>query len=155
MKSLAEKLGNVLVMQEKTVATAESCTGGMIAKVITDIPGSSRYFMGGVVSYSNDVKIKVLRVSRVLIERHGAVSSQVALAMARGVQRLMHADCALAVTGVAGPDGGTSKKPVGLVYIAVANGTDIEVKKFYFQKDRDGNRKDTTKAALQMLLQKI
>ncbi len=155
MKALAEKLGNVLVMQQKTVATAESCTGGMIAKVITDIPGSSRYFMGSVVSYSNDVKIKVLRVSRALIERHGAVSSQVAVAMARGVQRLMHADFAIAVTGVAGPDGGTAKKPVGLVYIAVANGTDIEVKKFNFQKERDGNRKDTTKAALRMLIQTL
>jgi PncC family amidohydrolase len=155
MKKLAKKIGNLLRKHKKTLSTAESCTGGLIAKVITDVPGSSRYFMGGVVSYSNEVKIKVLHVDRALIEQHGAVSTQVAQAMARGVQRLMHTDCAIAVTGIAGPDGGTEKKPVGLVYIAVANGKEIEVKRFIYQRDRNGNRKETTSAAIEMLIQKL
>ena len=155
MKKLAIRLGELLRKHNKTLSTAESCTGGMIAKVVTDIPGSSQYFMGGVVSYSNGVKIKVLRVSRALLEKHGAVSKEVAQAMAKGVQRLMHTDCAIAVTGIAGPDGGSAKKPVGLVYIAVASGREIEVKRFIFQKDRDGNRKETTAAAINMLLQKL
>jgi PncC family amidohydrolase len=155
MKKLAKKLGRLLLKHKKALSTAESCTGGMIAKVITDIPGSSRYFMGGVVSYSNEVKIKVLHVSKKLIEKHGAVSKEVAEAMVRGVQRLMHTDCAIAVTGIAGPDGGTAKKPVGLVYISVACGKGIEVKRFIFQKDRDGNRKETTSTAIEMLIQKL
>ncbi len=155
MKKLAKKLAGLLMKNRKTLSTAESCTGGMIAKVITDVPGSSRYFMGGVVSYSNEVKIKVLRIDRALIEQHGAVSRQVAQAMARGVQRLMHTDCAIAVTGIAGPDGGTAKKPVGLVYIAVAIGKEIEVNRFIFQRDRDGNRKETTSTAIEMLIQKL
>ena len=155
MKKLAIKLSKLLKKHNKTLSTAESCTGGLIAKVVTDVPGSSRYFSGGVVSYSNEVKIKVLRVSRVMLEKHGAVSKEVAQAMAKGVQRLMHTDCAIAVTGIAGPDGGSAKKPVGLVYIAVASGKEIEVKRFIFQKDRDGNRKETTAAAINMLLQKL
>ncbi len=155
MKKLAERLGALLLEHRMTLSTAESCTGGMIAKVITDIPGSSRYFMGCVVSYSNEVKIKVLHVSRKSIEKHGAVSKEVAEAMVRGVQRLMCTDCAIAVTGIAGPDGGTAKKPVGLVYIAVACDKGIEVKRFIFQKDRDGNRKETTAAAINMLLRKL
>ncbi len=155
MNGLSQQLGRLLLKHKKTISTAESCTGGMIAKVITDIPGSSRYFIGGVVSYSNEVKIKVLRVSKKLIEKHGAVSKEVAQAMVRGIQRLMYTDCAIAVTGIAGPDGGTAKKPVGLVYIAVANSKDIEVKRFIFQKDRDGNRKETTNTAIGMLIQKL
>ena len=155
MKKLSQQLGKLLLRHNKTLSTAESCTGGLIAKVVTDIPGSSQYFMGGVVSYSNDVKIKVLHVGRALLERHGAVSKEVARAMAKGVQRLMHTDCAIAVTGIAGPDGGSAKKPVGLVYIAVANGTEIAIKRFIFQKDRDGNRKETTAAAINMLLHKL
>ena len=155
MKTIAKKLGILLSKRGKTLSTAESCTGGLIAKTITDIPGSSRYFAGGVVSYSNEIKSKVLRVGRVLLEKHGAVSEEAALAMAKGVQALMHTDCAIAVTGIAGPDGGSAKKPVGLVYIAVANGKDIEVKRYVFHKDREGNRKETTAAAINMLLQKL
>ena len=155
MKKLSQQLGKLLLRHNKTLSTAESCTGGLIAKVVTDIPGSSRYFMGGVVSYSNEIKIKVLHVGRALLERHGAVSKEVARAMATGVQSLMHTDCAIAVTGIAGPDGGSAKKPVGLVYIAVASGKEIAVKRFIFQKDRDGNRKETAAAAINMLLHKL
>lgn len=155
LKTLSRRLAKLLVDHKKTISTAESCTGGMIAKVITDIPGSSRYFIGGVVSYSNEAKIRVLGVDKKLIEKYGAVSHQVAVAMVKGIQTLMRTNCAIAVTGIAGPDGGTAKKPVGLVYIAVANGNDIEVKRFIFQNDRDGNRRQTTATALDMLMQKF
>jgi PncC family amidohydrolase len=154
-KALSKKLGELLVNSKKTISTAESCTGGMIAKVITDIPGSSRYFIGGIVSYSNEAKIKLLHVNKRLIDTYGAVSPQVAVEMVKGIQKLMKTNCAIAVTGIAGPEGGTARKPVGLVYIAVAKDSDIEVKRFIFQKDRDGNRKQTTTAALSMLIKKL
>lgn len=153
MKKLSEKLGRLLIMQNKTLSTAESCTGGMIAKIITDVPGSSRYFMGGVVSYSNDVKIKALHVDRAMIDKYGAVSSQVARAMAQGVRQFMKTGCAIAVTGIAGPDGGTRKKPVGLVYIAVDCGGKFAVKRFHFKKKRDGNRRLSAKRAIEMLIE--
>ncbi len=152
MKRLAEKLGDLLIKHKKTLSTAESCTGGMIAKVVTDIPGSSQYFMGGVVSYSNESKIKLLHVDRALIAKRGAVSKEIASAMAKGVQRLLHTDCAIAVTGIAGPEGGTPEKPVGLVYIAVIHNDTISIKRFIFKKDRDGNRQLTTDAAINILI---
>ncbi|MGC8684106.1 MAG: CinA family protein [bacterium] len=155
LKLISKRLGKLLMEQKKTLSTAESCTGGMISKVITDIPGSSRYFAGGVVSYSNDIKNRILHVDKALLNRYGAVSQEVALAMLKGVQRLMKTDCAIAVTGIAGPDGGTPEKPVGLVYIAVANKKDIQVKRFVFQHDRDGNRKQTTITAITILIEML
>ncbi len=150
--SLARKLGRLLVTHKLILSTAESCTGGLIAKCITDVPGSSRYFSGGVVSYSNDIKEKVLHVDRRLIAAHGAVSEEVARAMARGVQKVMGTDCSVAVTGIAGPDGGSAEKPVGLVYAAVAKGGTVEVKRFVFPGDRDGIRRQTARAAMDMLI---
>lgn len=149
---LVHRLGSLLVRDGKTLATAESCTGGMIAKGITDVSGSSRYFAGGVVSYSNEAKMKVLGVGRSLIAKHGAVSREVAAAMARGVRRLLHTDCAIAVTGIAGPGGGTPAKPVGLVYISVIVGGRIGVHRFLFRGNRDGNRKLTTDTAINLLI---
>lgn len=152
MNSAAKKLGTLLLEHNKTLSTAESCTGGMVAKAITDIPGSSRYFMGGVVSYSNEIKTKVLHVDATLIEKYGAVSKQAALAMAKGVQKLMKTDCAIAVTGIAGPEGGTRTKPVGLVYIAVACAEEIVVNKYIFNKNRDINRRLSTNTAINLLI---
>lgn len=118
-KTIAEVLGDALREHELTVASAESCTGGNIAHNITQVPGSSNYFMGSVVSYSNDVKAQVLDVPRTDIARYGAVSREVVEAMAKGVAKLMHTECAIATSGIAGPDGGTKFKPVGTVWFAV------------------------------------
>lgn len=120
--TLASVTGRLLVERGATVTTAESCTGGLIGKMLTDVAGSSAYFVGGAVTYSNAAKTSVLGVAEELIAGHGAVSDAVARAMARGARRVFAADYALAVTGVAGPGGGTAEKPVGLVYAALADG---------------------------------
>jgi len=117
----ATRVAELLKKHKRTVATAESCTGGLIAKLLTDIPGSSEYFIEGVVVYANDSKTRLLGVPAQLITEHGAVSRQVAVAMALGCRAKSGADFALSTTGIAGPGGGTPEKPVGLVYIALAD----------------------------------
>lgn len=114
---LCEELGGVLGSNKQTIAVAESCTGGLIAGAITEIPGSSDYFGYGVVSYANEAKMRLLGVNQETLERYGAVSPQTAVEMAEGVRRLAGADYGLSVTGIAGPGGGTETKPVGLVYV--------------------------------------
>lgn len=136
-KNVAEVLGELLTERELTVSCAESCTGGNLAHRIVQVPGSSAYFLGSVVSYSNDVKATVLGVDRRVISNHGAVSRQVAEAMAQGVAKLMHTDCAIATTGIAGPDGGTKYKPVGTVWISVKYGTEIVAECIHFSGDRN------------------
>src|SRR5438045_8220030 len=118
---MEEVVGRRLAMTEFTLAVAESCTGGLIAQRLTNVPGSSNYFTEGVVTYSNESKTRLLGVDNELIREFGDVSEQVARDMARGVRHRAHADFGLAVTGIAGPDGGTKEKPVGLVYIALAD----------------------------------
>ncbi len=118
-QTLQDAVGQLLKTKQKTLAVAESCTGGLIAKMVTDVAGASGYFQCGWVTYSNAAKTKLLGVPAELIAQHGAVSEPVAAAMARGAAQNAPADCAIAVTGIAGPDGGTPEKPVGLVYIAV------------------------------------
>lgn len=117
--TLAGVVGELLVAAGKTLAVAESCTGGLLGAMLTETPGSSRYFLGGIISYANDVKHRVVGVPDEMLARHGAVSAPVAEAMARGVAQLLRADYALSITGIAGPDGGTTEKPVGLVYIGL------------------------------------
>ena len=117
--ALEEAVGHLLAEKGLTVAVAESCTGGLIAHRLTNVPGSSAYFLGGVVAYANEVKERVLGVRPETLRRYGAVSREVALEMARGVRRLLGADIALSATGIAGPAGGTPEKPVGLVYVAL------------------------------------
>src|SRR5687768_12710205 len=121
LPDLAARLQALAIVRGVTVATAESCTGGNVAHQITGIPGSSDYFLGGVVSYANDVKRDVLGVPEAILANPGAVSAPCARAMAEGARRLMGADLAVATTGIAGPLGGTARKPVGLVYLAVAS----------------------------------
>jgi nicotinamide-nucleotide amidase len=113
-------VGQLLKQRGLTLAVAESCTGGLVSHRITNVPGSSAYYQGSITSYSNEVKERTLHVKHDTLERHGAVSEQAAREMARGVRDALHADIGLAVTGIAGPDGGTPEKPVGLVYIALA-----------------------------------
>ena len=116
---IEQAIGDVLRAKRWTVATAESCTGGLIASMFTSVPGASEYYLGGVVSYADEAKLDFLDVAPELIERHGAVSEEVATAMAVGVQAHMHSSCAIGVTGIAGPGGGTPDKPVGLVFVAL------------------------------------
>jgi PncC family amidohydrolase len=133
--ALAGHLQEACLERGLTVAVAESCTGGLIAAAITEVPGSSGYFLGGVVSYSNAAKEAFLDVPHALIEAHGAVSREVAVAMAIGARARFGADLAVSVTGVAGPDGGTPDKPVGLVYIGVANAETHAVRHKQLQPD--------------------
>jgi len=138
-----------------TLALAESCTGGMIAARITDIPGCSAWFKGGVVAYHNQVKQQLLGVSRDILENHGAVSEQVAMAMAEGARRAVGSDLSLAVTGIAGPDGGTSEKPVGTVYIALADHAGSVTGRYQFEGGRDAVRKQTVEQAFFLLKKRL
>ena len=148
-------LGKLLTQHHATVATAESCTGGNIAHLITSIPGSSNYFKGSVVAYANETKINVLQVNPQDIEHHGAVSREVVEQMATGVRTLLHTDYAVATSGIAGPDGGTAEKPVGTIWIAVSgpNGTCSQL--FQCGKLREQNINRSTQAAFFMLIQQI
>jgi len=147
----ARRLQEVCLARGLTVATAESCTGGLVAHLITEVPGSSGYLRGGVVAYSDAVKAAVLGVPDATLRAHGAVSAQTAAAMAAGVRERLGSDLGVAVTGIAGPDGGSGAKPVGLVYIAVAGGREPTVRRFLWPHDREGNKRASAEAALAML----
>jgi PncC family amidohydrolase len=150
--SLAERLQSTALERGLTVGTAESCTGGLIGHALTSIPGSSVYYRGGVISYSDQLKVELLGVPADVLERHGAVSEQVALAMARGARHRLGVDHAMSVTGIAGPDGGTRAKPVGLTYVAVAGPTREEVRRHLWNGDRTANKGYSAAAAMQLLL---
>jgi nicotinamide-nucleotide amidase len=155
-QSLAEVVGRKLLEEKKTLATAESCTGGLIAKMITDVSGSSGYFTHGWITYSNEAKISEIGVDKELIEKYGAVSSEVAKAMAAGARKKAHSDYAIAVTGIAGPQGGNEKKPVGLVYISIASDKGVDTEKFLFgPRNRDFIRLRTCQNALNLLRLKL
>ena len=152
LETMAEVIGRELVQQNKKLAVAESCTGGYISHLITSVAGSSEYYNGSVTSYSNEMKEKLLGVSRENLEKYGAVSEQVAREMVEGVKRVMNADYAVATTGIAGPTGGTEKKPVGTVWIAVSGPEKTWVKKYTFVGDqRDRNIVRSGQSALQLL----
>lgn len=136
-KTVSQILGELLAERELTVSCAESCTGGNLAHRITQQAGSSTYFLGSVVSYSNEVKANVLGVERNTIGRHGAVSREVAEEMSAGVARLMKSDCAISTTGIAGPDGGSKFKPVGTVWISVKYCSQIVSECIHFKGDRN------------------
>ena len=134
-----------------TLATAESCTGGLVAVRLTDIPGSSDVFLGGVVAYSNELKQSELGVSAEVLERHGAVSAETAEAMARGARERLGADVAVAVTGIAGPGGGSAEKPIGLVFLHAEGPGGGRGREFTIPGDRDAIRKRATAMALHLL----
>ncbi|ADG82294.1 competence/damage-inducible protein A [Thermincola potens] len=144
-------VARLLVKHNLTVSLAESCTGGLIAKKLTDLPGSSEYLMYGVVSYSNEAKEKILGVSPETLKQFGAVSSETALEMARGVKKLGNTDVAVSVTGIAGPGGGSPEKPVGLVYTGLAHKDGAFSQKHLFYGDRENIRELSARAALNML----
>jgi PncC family amidohydrolase len=163
--ALAKLVGERLVKRRKSIAVAESCTGGMLGAAFTDVPGSSRYFLGGVISYADRVKVEQLQVPEATLRRYGAVSEQTAAAMASGVRELLHADIGVSITGVAGPDAEGSK-PVGLTFIGIATGAPTlpsprgggksmvasTTHRFQWTGDRWDNRRRSVIAALELLV---
>lgn len=149
--SLGEQIGELLGAKGLVMGTAESCTGGRIANMITLVAGSSEYFAGGVVSYSNDVKHNVLGVSEESLSQHGAVSREVVEQMALGAIRVLGCDCSVATSGIAGPGGGTPEKPVGTVWIAAALKDRIVSRCWHFGTERQQNIQSAADAALTML----
>jgi nicotinamide-nucleotide amidase len=156
-ESLQQVLAKLLRKDDDTMAivqavtTAESCTGGLVAKMLTDVPGTSKFFKQAFVTYSNEAKTELLGVPASLIEQHGAVSEQVVRAMASGAQSRAGAAFALAISGIAGPDGGTPQKPVGTVWIAMAHPKGCDARVFLFPGDRDMIRDRSAKTALTLL----
>lgn len=148
MKQIAEKLVNILREKGMHIATAESCTGGMVSAAITSVAGSSEVFDGGIVSYANEVKHRILSVSEETLSSVGAVSEECAREMAEGVRRLMKADIGISLTGIAGPGGGTREKPVGTVYLGVSDSMETYAVRLSLSGDRDTVRKESVKAAL-------
>ena len=153
--TLEAALGRLLVEKGQNVAVAESCTAGLLAGKITEVPGSSAWFERGVVTYSNRSKIELLGIPETVINEHGAVSAETAEAMADGIRKNADTDYGVAITGIAGPDGGTAEKPVGTVYIAVATREKVVSRQFRFTIDREINRLRSVYAALEMLRRTI
>ena len=149
---LGSEVGVLLESRGWRLAVAESCTGGLVGSLLTDVPGSSNYFLGGIIAYSNEVKAGLLGVPHETLERHGAVSREVALAMANGARRVFSVDAAAAVTGIAGPSGGTLEKPVGTTWIAVTSDEWERVEHFQWEGDRLENKHRSAESALQMLV---
>ncbi len=154
-ESLESFVGRSLRKGNQTMCTAESCTGGKIASMITGIPGSSEYFKGSVIAYDNNIKEELLKVPRDVIRKHGAVSEEVAKRMAEGARRLLKTDFSLSTSGIAGPDGGTREKPVGLVWIAVSSDRGTVAEKHLFYLDRIANINRFSYAALNLLRKQI
>ena len=150
-QKIEEILAQKFISDEISLGTAESCTGGNIAHKITSIPGSSKFYMGSVVSYSNEIKTNILNVSKNTLENHGAVSEETVKEMASGLKKLLHVDYAIATSGIAGPHGGTDAKPVGTIWIAIATPNSIETKKLQLGNDRWRNIEMTSSIALNML----
>jgi PncC family amidohydrolase len=148
---LEEEIGQLLRAGGLTLSTAESCTGGLLGHRITDVPGSSDYFLGGVISYSDEAKRTLLGVDQGTLLEQGAVSEAAAREMARGVKGLFHSDLALSITGIAGPSGGTREKPVGLVYIALATPDEELCRRYIWPGDRVENKRRSAEQAMQIL----
>ncbi len=151
INKLIEKLNE----NHLTISTAESCTGGMIGACITSVPGASNVYNEGYITYSNDAKERLLGVSHMTLETYGAVSGETAREMAEGARKKSNADIAVAVTGIAGPGGGTDQKPVGLVYIGVSTEKSVIAHKFIFQGDRDDVRKSTVENAIRLAYEQL
>ena len=150
-EQLEQVIGRLLKQKDASLSTAESCTGGYVSHLITSVPGSSAYFVGSVVSYSNQVKMNQLGVTYSSLVQHGAVSKQVVEQMALGANHLLQTDYAIAISGIAGPEGGTDEKPVGLVWIAIAGPKGVQSQEFRFGDERDRNIRRAALAALNML----
>jgi PncC family amidohydrolase len=151
MDQLEVIVGRLLAERKLKLATAESCTGGLVGHRLTEVPGSSAYYEGGIVAYSYEAKERLLGVHHDTLYEHGAVSAETALEMARGVRRKLGTDIGISITGIAGPTGGLPGKPVGLVYIALSARNTERVEHFVWTSDREGNKRHSADAALEML----
>jgi nicotinamide-nucleotide amidase len=151
-ENLLKKVSNLLKEKILKVATAESCTGGLIAHTLTNISGSSEYFDRGIVSYSNKAKTELLGVPEDILKKYGAVSKQVAKIMAESIRIKSHVDIGIATTGIAGPTGGIKEKPVGLVFIAISTSQGTYIRRYQFSGNRFQNKEQTCNAALWMIL---
>src|SRR5436190_15508386 len=154
-QSLEEIVGMFLVLKNATISTAESCTGGLVAERITNVPGSSRYFISGVICYSNEWKMELTGIPPLLLEMQGAVSAEVARGLAEGIRTRMMTTVGVGVTGIAGPTGGSEAKPVGTVHIAVATPSGTEHRQFLYPGDREKIRWQTSQAALDMVRREL
>ena len=150
--TLELRVGKLLQQKKLTLATAESCTGGLIAHLMTNIPGSSEYFLGGIVAYSYQAKADLLGVSWDTLNSKGAVSKESVIEMAIGARKKLNADIAVSVSGIAGPGGGTADKPVGTTWVGLASQNVEEARHFIWQGDREQNKKHSAEAALQFIL---
>ena len=148
---LENVVGKILIEKNLTLSTAESCTGGLLGHRLTNAPGSSKYYLGGVNSYSNAMKIDVINVNKKTLDKYGAVSKEVSIEMSKGIRNLLKSDIAISITGIAGPGGGTKEKPVGLVYFTLIHNDVIISKEFTFFKDRLLNKKLSSQVALNMI----
>lgn len=156
METLAEKVVKILIKKKLTISFAESCTGGMVSSAITSISGSSKVFTLGLVVYSNKSKINVLKIPKNIIKKYGAVSEQVCLTMVKNVSKISKTNISLSITGIAGPDGGTKNKPVGLVYVGIKKGNKIKVKKYLFKnRQRIYIQKTTVNKSLDLILRTL
>ena len=152
---IEKEIGELLRSRHLTMGTAESCTGGGIAALITSVPGSSEYFNGGIVAYSNEIKKDLLHVSAETLAEYGAVSRETVIEMVKGAMKTLKTDCAVATSGIAGPGGGTPEKPVGTVWIAAAYKNDIVTMKQEGDRGRAGNVQSAIQNALSMLCDKL
>lgn len=155
MQLLLQEIGNIFDKKGWTLSVAESCTGGLLGNMITDIPGSSEYFLGGVIAYSNQVKSDLLKVSSKILKERGAVSPEVALSMSLGIRDLLGSSVGVAITGIAGPGGGSKEKPVGLVYIAIITPHVDVVGRYVFSGTRSEIKTRAAEAAIEKLIQAI
>jgi PncC family amidohydrolase len=154
-KPLEVVVGELLLQHGLWLAAAESCTGGLISHLITNVAGSSAYYLGGVTAYSNEVKVRLLGVSKLTLEQHGAVSEETVLEMARGVRKAMWADIGVSVSGIAGPTGGTPDKPVGTVWIGLSSPRDENACHFLWSGDRLAVKEQSAQAALKMVVEHL
>ena len=153
MKKLSKKIVKLLIKKKLKISFAESCTGGLLSSAITSISGSSKVFNLGLVTYSNQSKIKILKVPRKIIMKHGAVSYETCLSMVKNLNKIVKTNISVSITGIAGPKGGTKKKPVGLVYIGITRGNKTLVKKYLFRnKKRSIFQRTTVSKALNLIL---
>jgi len=152
---LADDVGRALRDHDLTISVAESCTGGLLGHMITDVPGSSDYFLGGVISYSDDAKVSILKVDEGVLRSKGAVSEEVAMHMASGVRSVFGSKIGVGITGIAGPSGGTQSKPVGLVFIAVSSDSSSTRTRNVFDGPRESVKKQAAGKALEMLFEHI
>lgn len=152
---LSKKIATLLLRQKKTLSAAESCTGGLLAHTLTNIPGSSAFFHLGIIAYDNAAKVKLLKIPAKTMGVHGAVSEPAARLMAKNVRKILKTDLGVGITGIAGPSGASKTKPVGLTHIAVSDGKTTVCEEFRFHGNRLSNKNKAVQAALRLILKKV